>query len=198
MRAHELRSVQKGETLLGLKADRLPTHFVPDLLARADLAFVENLSESNERKAEVGEGSEVSGRTQRTLLIDNRQDVVVEHVQKSLDSDQLRSGMAVGQGLGFQQEHQPHDLRAYRLAGSAGMGHHQIVLKPRKLVGRDGDVAQRAESGGHSIDRTSDVLHLAVQVLAAFLNGSHGLRAEFDRFVVLEYGLEPLKAQMFV
>ena len=146
----------------------------------------------------MGEGSEVAGSTEGSLLVDYRENVVVEHVQEPLDCNQLRSRMTVGKGLGLKQEHQPHDLRAYSLAGSAGVRHHQVVLELRELVGRDGHVAQGTESGGDSIDRATDVLHLAVQVLTAFLNGRHGLRAEFDPLVVLNYLLKPSKAQMFV
>ena len=47
----------------------------------------------------MGEGSEVSGCAQGTLLVNHREDVVVEHVYEPLDGDKLHSGVAVGKRL---------------------------------------------------------------------------------------------------
>ena len=91
MRAHELGSVQQGKAFLGLQGDGLPAHLIPDFLAWPDLAFIKDFSEPDQRQAQVGEGSEVSGCTQGSLLVDYRQDVVVEHVQKPLNRDYLCS-----------------------------------------------------------------------------------------------------------
>ena len=91
VRAHELGAVEQGETFLGLEPDGLPAQFLPDLGGRTDLTFVQHFSQADERQAEVGERGEVARRAQRALLVDDRQDVLVEHVDQTLDSDQLGS-----------------------------------------------------------------------------------------------------------
>ena len=95
MRAHELSSVEKGETFLRLKADRFPSHLLPDFSGFLHLSFIQHFSHADQRQAEVGEGSEVAGGTERTLLVDYREDVVVEHFDKSLDRHQLHSRISV-------------------------------------------------------------------------------------------------------
>jgi hypothetical protein len=45
------------------------------------------------------------------------------------------------------------------------------MLELRKILGRNGDVAERTESCGHSVNRSSDVFHLGVQEFTAFYDG---------------------------
>ena len=116
----------------------------------------------------MGERCQVSRSAERTLLIDNRKNVVVEHVHEPSDGGKLHSGMTVRERLHLQEQHQFHDFRTYRVSGSAGVGHHQIVLQLRKVLLRNRDVAQRAEACSDTIDRPTDIFHLAVQVLTAF------------------------------
>ena len=91
MRTHELSTVKKCETLLRLKADRLPSEFCPYVGRRTHFALVHDFSHTDERKAEVGERSEVAGGTERALLVHYRQHVIVEHVDKTLHCHQLDS-----------------------------------------------------------------------------------------------------------
>ena len=60
MGAHELGTVQKGKAFLGLESDGFPSHLVPDFLAGTDLPLVKDFSQTNQRKAEVGEGGQVA------------------------------------------------------------------------------------------------------------------------------------------
>ena len=129
--AHELGAVQQRQAFLGLERDGLPALFGPYLRGGADLALIQNFAQADEREAQVGEGSEVAGSAEGTLLVHDRKDVLVEHVDEPLHRDELRARMAVGQALGLEEEHQLHNLGPDGLAGAAGVGHHQVVLKLR-------------------------------------------------------------------
>ena len=81
---HELRAVQQRQTFLGLQADRFPTHFFPYILAFAALPFVVHFAHADERQAEVCQRSQVARGAQGALLVNNGQDVVVEHIDEAL------------------------------------------------------------------------------------------------------------------
>ena len=126
---HKLCSVEECETFLRLELDRLPSHLCPYLCRCTDLTLVVNLSESDEREAEVCKRSEVAGCAERTLLIHYRKDIVVEHIHQTLYCNELYSGITVRERLNLEKEHQLHNLRPYSLAGAAGVRHNEIVLK---------------------------------------------------------------------
>ena len=96
MRAHELGAVQKGQTLLALKLDGLPAELRPNVGSRPRLPVIDHLSHADKRQAHVGQGRQVAGSAERTLTVDHRQHVGVEHVDEALNRDELGSGMAVG------------------------------------------------------------------------------------------------------
>ena len=91
MSAHELRTVQQRKAFLRLELHRLPSELCPYFSRRTYLALVVYLSEAYERKAHMRQRSEVAGSSKRTLLVYNREDVVVEHVNKALHCDQLHA-----------------------------------------------------------------------------------------------------------
>ena len=123
----------------------------------------------------MGEGSQVAGGTERALLVHHGEDVVVVHIDDPLHGDQLGAGVAVGERLRLEQEHQAHDVAAHFLARAAGVRHHEVVLELRKVFRGDRDVVQGAEAGGDAIDRVIEVFHLGVQILPALLDGFHRL-----------------------
>jgi hypothetical protein len=142
-------------------------------------------------------GGEISGSAERALLIDNRKNVIVEHVQEPLYGDHLHAGMAVGEGLRLQEQHQPDDVGTDRFTGAAGVRHHQVVLELRELVGENRYVAQGTEAGRDSVQGPFRVFHFGIQVGAALFNGGHRLRTQFQFSVVVQDGLDFSKAQMF-
>ena len=56
------------------------------------------------------------------------------------------------------------------------------MLKLRQFVGRNRDVAKRAESGGDSVYRSSYVLHFAVKIAPASDDRLHSFFADFNFF----------------
>ena len=126
------------------------------------------------------ERRQVAGCSEGALPVDHRQDVVVEHVHEPLYRICLYSGIPVGKRLYLQQEHDFHDFRPYLLPCAAGVRHDQVVLELREVFLRDSDVAERAEPRRHTVDRTSDVIHLGVQVFAASFYRRGGLPAELQ------------------
>ena len=140
--AHELGSVEQGQAFFRLKADGLPTELFPDLGGGTHLAFVANFAHADDRKAQVGQGREVAGGTERALLVDDGQDIVVEHVDKPLNGDQLGAGMAVGERLGLEQEHQADDVGLHFFAGAAGVRHDEVMLELRQVFGGNRYVVQ--------------------------------------------------------
>ena len=140
MRAHELGAVQQGKAFLGLEPDGLPSQFLPDFGRRPYLSLVQHFTEADQRQAQMCEGSKVTGSPERPLLVNDRQDVVVEHVDESLDRYQLGSGVAVSKALRLEEQHQFDDLRTHGLAGAAGMRHDKVVLELRQVFDGDGDI----------------------------------------------------------
>ena len=67
------------------------------------------------------------------------------------------------------------------------MRHYKVVLQLREVVGRDGYVAKRAETGSHAVNGTSDVSHLGVEVLAAFLYGFGRFFAQVELVAFFDY-----------
>ena len=176
VRAHELRAVEQRQALLGLEGDRLPALFGPHFSGRTNAALVQHLAQPDQRQAHVRERREIAGRSERTLLVHDRQHVFVEHVDQPLHGLQLYARMPVRQALRLQEQHQLHDLRTDGRAGAASVRNHQVVLQLRQLVGRDVHVVQRTEARRDAVDRLR-ILHFGVQVTAAFLNRFHCLLA---------------------
>ena len=198
MGAHKLRAVQKGQAFLALQLDGLPALFFPHFGRGPDLSLIEDLSHSDEREAQMRQGGEVSGGTQGALLVHHRQHVFVEHVHQALDGGQLRSGVAVGEVLHLQKEHQLHNLRLYGFSGSAGVGHHQVVLELAQVFLRDGYVIEGAEASGYPVDGAVQVFHFLVQVCPAFDNGVYGFLRQGEFFVVVQDFFHSLQGEMGV
>ena len=173
--AHELRAVQQRQALFALQADGFPAQFFPDIGGRTDFPFIQYFSQADERQAQVGQGSQVPGGAQRTLLVNHGQDILVEHVNKALHRDKLRAGVPVREGLRLQEEHEFNNLRTHFFAGAARVRHHQVVLQLAQVLLGNGYVVQRPKAGGNAIDGPPDIVHFAVQVFAAFDNGLYGL-----------------------
>ena len=64
---------------------------------------------------------QVTRSTQRTLLIDDGDDVVVVHVNKSLNGSYLHAGVAVSKRLNLKQHHQLDNLGGHAFAGAASV-----------------------------------------------------------------------------
>ena len=106
--------------------------------------------------------------------------------------------MAVTQRLCFQQKHQFNNLRTHFFAHTAGMRHNQIVLQLAEVFCGNGDVAQTSESGGHTVNGTADIFHLAIQELAAFLNRRDGFLAKFQLHVIVNDFFDSVDGQMLI
>ena len=195
--AHELRAVEQRQPLLGLQLDGLPPHFGQHLRSRAHLALMLDLAEPEKRQAHVGQRRQVARSTERTLLIDNREYVVVEEVDKTLDGSELHARMAVGKRLDFQQQNQPHDLGRNPLARAAGVRHDKVLLQGGQVVAADRNVAQRTEPRGDAVDGPLGVLHLAVEVLAATDDAPAGVVGERQPEVLFEDFADPADRKMF-
>ena len=164
---------------------------------RADLPFVEHFAHADDREGEVRQRGEVAGCAQRTLLVHHGQHVLVEHVDEALQGAQLYAGMAIGEGLRLQQEHELHNLRTHGVTGAAGVGHHQVVLQLAQVLPGNGDIVQGAETGGDAIYGTADVFHLPVQVFAALYNGLGGLFGKDQFLVFVQNFFYSLQGEMF-
>ena len=58
-------------------------------------------------------------------------------------------------------------------------------------------VAERAKAGGHTVDGLLRVLHLLVEVVAAFLDAFDGVGAEFQLVALGEYFVYLFEGQLF-
>ena len=81
------------------------------------------------------------------------------------------------------------------------MAHHQIFLECGQLVGVDGDVAERPESGRYAVDGLFLRRHLVVEIFAAARYASGGFLAQGELHVVVDdlshaVDFEPVGADM--
>ena len=146
----------------------------------------------------MGQRRQVSGCSERALLINHRQNVVIVHINQSLYRLQLCPGMPVGKRLDLQKQHQPDNLRPQLCSDSAGVGLHEIVLQLGKIVLSYGDIAERAEAGGHTVNRPPDILHLGIEVLAALDYRLFRLGSEFDFLSFAKYSSDFVNSQKFL
>ena len=121
MGAHELGAVKKGKAFLGLQFDGLPAFLFPYFGRGTLLTFIQYFSKADERKAQVGKGSEVSGCTKGTLLVNNGKDVLIEHVDEPLRRDELDTGMTVCKVPYLEEKHELDNFRAHFFTRSAGV-----------------------------------------------------------------------------
>ena len=179
---HELCAVEQRQALFAFESDRFPSHGLEHLRRGDDLAVHLHLSEAQQREREVGQRGEVARSAERALLIDQREDRAVVHLYQALHRGGLHARIAVAERLDLGEKHEPDNLGGDTLAHAAGVGHDQIALERGELVGGDGDVAERAESGGDAVDRFLLRGHLVVEILAAAGDACACVVAEGERY----------------
>ncbi len=187
--AHELRAVEQRQPLFRLELEGFPAQFAKHFGRRTHHLADLHLAQTQQRQAHVGQRREVARSAERTLLIDDGQDVAVEQLDETLHRRQLHARMAVGERLYLEQQNQPHDLRGHALPGSAGARHHEVLLQARQLVAAHRNIAQRPETGRDAVDRPLGVLHLAsrysrqrtMRARASSLNASGSRRSRISR-----------------
>ena len=184
--AHELRAVEQRQTLLRLEFKGFPAQFAEQVGCGAHYPADLDLAQSQQRQAHVGQRRQVSRCAERSLLVDDRQDVAVEELDEPLDGPKLYARVTVGERLDLEQQDEPHDLRRHALAGAAGVRHDEVALQPGEFVAADRDVAQRAEARRDAVDRPLGVLHLAVEVFAAADDPLPGVVAQSQRKAAFE------------
>jgi hypothetical protein len=184
--AHELSAVEEGEAFLALEFDRLPAFGLIDLVGGATAAFPIDFAHAKDgREHEVGEGAEVAAGAKAALLVDNREDIVVEAVDETLDGLELCAAVAEAEVLGLEEEHETDDVLGHFVADAAGVAHDEVFLELAELLFADADVAEAAEAGGDAVDGDLLVFHLLVEVVAALLDAAGGLVAEGEGHVVV-------------
>ena len=123
-------------------------------------------------KSRLSPGGELS------LLVYNRQYVIIEAVDKTLHGLKLGTAVTEAEVLHFQQKHQLHNFLRHLVTDAAGVAHHQIALQLAELLFADADVAKAAEASRYAVDGLFLGFHLAVQVVAAFLYSALSLVAQ--------------------
>ncbi len=141
--AHELCAVEQGETLFALQFDGLPALGFVYLFGGAAASFPVDFAHSEDGgEHEVCERAEVAAGTEAALLVDYREDVVVEAVDEALDGLQLCSAVAEGEVLGLEKEHESNNLLGHFVANTAGVAHDEVFLELAELLFADADVAE--------------------------------------------------------
>lgn len=173
---HELSAVEECQTLFRFQGDGFPAEACIDIGSRLFLAFEIHFAKAEQRQGHMGKRGEVARRAKRTLLIYSRQNVVVIHIDQTLNGNQLTTRHAVLQRLDFEEHDEADNLLVDLVACAARVAHYQVLLKLGKFVGAYADVAERAKTGCYAIDRLFLGFHFVVEILAATIDAS-------DRFV---------------
>ena len=92
---HKLRAVKQRKALLRAERDRLPAHLLHHHATLDNLAINLHVAEAQQWQAHMRQRREVARSTERALLIYHRDDVVVEHLDKTLYGDELHARVAV-------------------------------------------------------------------------------------------------------
>ena len=125
-------------------------------------------------KAEVGQRSEVSARTDASRLRNHRNDAGVEHRHQRLGECRAHSTGGTEQNIGSEQHHGPHDFGWQGIAHSGGVASDQVELQGLELIGLDPNRRELAETGVDPVQRATPrdgLLHC----LAAPFQGGQGL-----------------------
>ena len=104
------------------------------------------------------------------------QDSYLTYVYEALDGAKLHTGMAVGEVLDLQEQHQLHDFRAHGVSGAAGVGHDKVVLELAEVLLGDGYVVKGTETRCDPVHGMVYVFHLPVKVFTALYYGCGGFR----------------------
>ena len=86
--------------------------------------------------------SQVARGTERTLLIDHRQYVLVEHIDELLYRLQLHARISVRERLYLEQQDYLHYLFRYSFARAASVRHNEVLLKLREFLFAYRDITQ--------------------------------------------------------
>ena len=196
--AHELGSVKEGEAFLALQLDGLPAFGFVNLFGGAATSFPINLAHAeNGGEHQVGQRAKVAAGSQAALLVDHGEDVVVVTVDEALHGLQLGSAVAKAEILRLEQQHEADNLLGHLVADATGVAHNQVFLQLRELLLADADVAKAAETGGDAVDGHLLGLHLAVEVVAAFLDAAGRLVAEGKGHLFIDNLLNLVKSELF-
>ena len=102
---HKLRTIEQGKALLTHKLHRLPTKLIEDTDGLTLLTFIINIAHTNKRQEEIGKGSQITGCTERTTVVDNGHHIVIEEIEDTLHGNDLYATMSQRKGMGLEQHH---------------------------------------------------------------------------------------------
>ena len=108
-------------------------------------------TEQDERRR--GERGEVSAGAERAVLAHHRRDAGIEQGEHRVDDTGAGAGVAHRQASGAQQDHRPDRLALDLRTHPGGVRADQRRLQLRRPLGGDHRVGERAEAGGHAVDR---------------------------------------------
>ena len=194
--AHKLCAVEQSQTLFALELDGTPAEDIEYFAAFEALAIVHCLAFAYKGEKEIGQGSQVARSAEGTTVVDYRQNVIIIEVEDTLYSLHLHAAESEGEGVGLEKQHQLDDGAVYRSTDGAGVALDQVFLKYAEFFGRDGAVAERAESGGNAVDRLIAFDSLAVQILAAVAYLLDCCLGEYELRAVTQYRLYQVVGQL--
>ena len=151
-RDRHLNAVDQREPFLGSERDRADPR-PPQRVRRPQEAPPNaHVAFSDQAERQVREGGEVSGCADGALGRDDRQDVGPEHGKESLDRGHPDPGVAARERIRTQRHHRPHGAVLERSSDSRRVAADQVALERLDLIGRDGNVGESPEPGGHPVD----------------------------------------------
>src|SRR5947207_1584889 len=98
------------------------------------------------------EGGEIATGTDRSLLGNDRINLVIQHLAKELDHLKSHAAETEREHVGAQENHRAHFRNRKRFADAAGMAADKIELQLAEGIRLNFDIGKFAETGADPID----------------------------------------------
>ncbi len=138
------------------------------------LALVEHFAFTDQRQAEVGEGSEITGRADRALAGNDRRQAQVVHRDERVDHFHSHPGKAARQTGRLQQQGKADDALVQRIADTDGVRSQKFELKDGEIFFRDPRAGELAETGVDAVNRRFPLGRALHQLGASADSGAAG------------------------
>ena len=147
-----LCAIHQGQSLAGLKLERLQATLGQGLPPIHSPALVEGLTLTQKHQRQVCQGSQIPTRSHGTLFVNHGMNPPVEEFHEVLDGFPADARMSPCQILDTEGHHGPHRLFVQHVPHRRSMAPDDIVLKLAGVFPGYGHIAQRTETRCYTIN----------------------------------------------
>ncbi len=181
-----------GSRTTGVRPAFASTSRVPR--RRAPRSLIENLAFADQDEREMRERREVAAGADRAARGHAWMDAGVEQRDQRFERLETNAGEPLREHVRAERHQRAHGGNRQRIADAGRVTSEQVELQRRELIGRDGDVGQRAEAGVDAVDRRP-AREMPDDHFARRAHARHGVGRDADRLTVADDPLERVERQ---